>query len=448
MKSFKSILLLSVALVTARAADVVSPAKVPDSIVISSELINQLALEARANSPSIKAAAARVRSAARNAESVRTWEDPTALVGGSVFSSRGMNPAEEGNLVFGLEEKLPLWGRPESARKVAQAEAAAREAEANYLQLELRNDITEVLLTTAFAERAVELEEQDIHWLEAMVESAENRYRAGQGSLADALQIQNTLAQQRDTWTTDRRRLAQQHLNLNRLLNRDASNAWPSLQLPPVAPVIPFSAKLISLAMQNEPKLKVQEAEIRQAIAAAELTRKARLPEVSLSVEGRQYSGDGGFRSGAIALRISLPWFNGNKYSRDYSRQKELQQAAEHEREAQMLKVREELHHLSVSIEASRRESLLQSEEISLRAAEVRASRVAEWEAGRGSFREVLDARRMELESQLMAARATREQYEMLAEMLLWTGLEKLDALLALANEPEILSEHERHFSK
>src|SRR2546426_7372857 len=60
----------------------------------------------------------------------------------------------------------------------------------------------------------------------------------------------------------------------------------------------------------NEPKLKVLEQEIKQAGAAAELTRKMRLPDVSFGVEGRQYSGDGEFRSGMFTLRFSLPWAN------------------------------------------------------------------------------------------------------------------------------------------
>jgi len=71
-------------------------------------------------------------------------------------------------------------------------------------------------------------------------------------------------------------------------------------------------------------------------------------------------------------------------------------------------------------------------------------SRLSEWEAGRGAFRDVLDARRMLLESQLMAARATTEQHQMLAEMLLWTGLKNLEALAPLATEPSLLPEHNK----
>jgi len=47
------------------------------------------------------------------------------------------------------------------------------------------------------------------------------------------------------------------------------------------------------------------------------------------------------------------------------------------------------------------------------------------------------------LESELLSARATAEEHQMLAEMMLWTGLEDLEALTALANEPALLADHE-----
>src|SRR5207245_11602730 len=98
--------------------------------------------------------------------------------------------------------------------------------------------------------------------------------------------------------------------------------------------------------------------------------------------------------------------------------------------------------------EAMRREAWLHTEEISMRATQVLTSRLSEWEAGRGAFRDVLDARRMLLESELMSARATAEEHQMLADMLLWTGLQDLEALTALANEPALLLDHEDHDGK
>ena len=444
MKLFGTVLFASASLLSGQTAEDAKPVETTNVVVITTDYINRLVAEARTNNPSLKAADSRVRSATLNAQAVRTWDDPMAMFGGSVYSDRGFNPSEDGNLAYGVEQKLPLWGRPKLTRKVAETETSMREAEVSYRFHQLRSDITKALLMTALAERVVEIGEQDLGWLKATATATDNKYRAGQASVADTLQIENEVAKRNDTLRTEHLRLAHERFTLNRLLNRDAASPWPSLQRPSVTPAIPLSDKLLSLAQQNEPKLKVLEQEIKQAEAGAELTRTLRRPDVSFGVEGRQFSGDGGFRSGMFTLRFSLPWANGDKYRKDYERDREKKKSAEHEREDQLLMMREELHHLAVGIESSRREALLHRDEISTRALQALTSRLTEWESGRGAFRDVLDARRMVLETQLMSARATAEQHQMLAEMLLWTGLENLDALLPLANEPPLLPGHER----
>ena len=74
--------------------------------------------EARTNHPALKAADSRVRAATLNAGAVRTWDDPMAMFGGSVYGDKGFKPDEDGNLAYGVEQKLPLWGRPKLARRV------------------------------------------------------------------------------------------------------------------------------------------------------------------------------------------------------------------------------------------------------------------------------------------------------------------------------------------
>src|SRR5438128_8409073 len=286
MKTFETILLVSAGLFNVQAAEDTNPVNVTNVVVITTDYINLLVAEARTNNPSLKAADSRVRSAALNAEAVRTWEDPMAMFGGSVYSSRGFDPSAEGNLAYGVEQKLPLWGRPKLTRRVAQAEASMRDAEVNYRARQLRSEITTTLVVTALAERVVEIGEQDVAWLQATEKATDNKYRAGQAVVADTLQIQNEVAKRNDALRTDRRRLTHEHISLNRLLNREVNSPWPSLQLPEVAPAVPFSEKLVTRALASEPRLKVMEQEIKQAEAAAKLARNMRLPDVSFGVEG------------------------------------------------------------------------------------------------------------------------------------------------------------------
>src|SRR2546425_833276 len=240
-KIFGIVLWLSAGLPVGLAADDAKPAAANAGLAISTELINRLVEEARTNSPALRAAHSRTKAAELNAGAVRTWEDPMAMFGGSVYSSRGFNPSEDGNLSYGVEQRLPLWGRPKLNRRVAAAATSMREAEVSYRAGQLRNDITKTLLMTALAERVVETGEQDLAWVEATAKATDNKYRAGQAVVADTLQIQNEVAKRNDALLTDRRRLAHERFTLSRLLNREASSAWPELRLPSVAPAIPLS---------------------------------------------------------------------------------------------------------------------------------------------------------------------------------------------------------------
>src|SRR6267142_2375324 len=68
---------------------VAQPATETNSVVVTTELVNRLIAEARTNNPALRAADSRVRSAELNAQSIRTWEDPSASFGGSVYSEKG-----------------------------------------------------------------------------------------------------------------------------------------------------------------------------------------------------------------------------------------------------------------------------------------------------------------------------------------------------------------------
>ena len=50
-----------------------------------------------------------------NAAAVRTWENPTAKFG--VMGADREKRADDGDLVYGVKQKLPLFGKPQAARK-------------------------------------------------------------------------------------------------------------------------------------------------------------------------------------------------------------------------------------------------------------------------------------------------------------------------------------------
>jgi len=408
---------------------------VTNTIVLTPELVNQFAQEMRTNHPALAAVAARTNAAAAGVAAVRTWEDPMLKFSG--MAAEEMMRAEDGDIGYGLEQKLPLWGKPALARRVARAELDVEIADGEMRFQELRSELAQALFRTALAERTVAVGEQDLAYLQTVANATEASYGVGGSSQFDLLQVQNEKAKRIEQLKTDRARLTHEHLALNRLLNRKMASAWPSLELPALAGPVSYNERLVNFALGNEPRLRMMHVRIKQAEAMVAATRRMRRPDVSLGAESRNYSGNGEWRQAEFMVSFSLPFFNRAKYRADLQRDEAKLKTIEAETADYALAVREEVHNLTVKIDAARREAVLYRDEIIPRSEAALATTRTAWEAGRGMFRDVLDARRMLLDARLMFARAVTEQYQMMSELVLCCGLGDLEALQMIGAEPE-----------
>ncbi len=404
-----------------------------NAVVVTPELVNQLAEEMREQNPGLQAARARTNAAAASVAAVRTWDDPMLMLGGMAADEEMRD--QNGDIIYGVEQKLPLFGRPGLARKVAQAESDVAVSKENAEFQVRRVELSVALFRTALANRAVLIGEQDLRWLDTLVAAAEARYRSGTASLVEWTQAQNERSKRAAQLQTDLSQLTQQHVVLNRRLGRSLLQRWPTLELPDAAETVRFSPALLNFATKYEPRLHTMREEARAARAMADLTHRERLPEVSAGLVARNYSGNGQFRQGELVLRVSLPWFNRGKYGSATRRDEARAKAAELDAVDYAGELREEVHGLTVKIEAARREALVYRDEIIPRSETAIKSARAAWESGRGMFRDVLEARRMLIEARLMSARAVAEQYEMLSDLILCCGLGDLEALKMLEDK-------------
>ncbi len=407
-------------------------------LLLTPELITQFADEMATNHPALLAARARTNAAAANVKSVRTWDDPMAKVGG--MAAEEMMRQEDGDFIYGLEQKLPLFGKPGAMRNMARAELAFASAAENLKFQTLRSELAKALFRAALADETIAIAEQDLAWLEVNTKVVEESYRAGRARLMDVLTLQNEQSRRREQLKTDRDNRAQTLRVVNRFLNRDLTAAWPTLQLPPLAEEVRFHPKLLSYALEQAPELKQMREEIRMAEASANVARKERWPEVTIGFENKTYARDNDLRSTEVMLGFSIPLGNGSKYRAAVRREEEKQRAAEFEAQNAAQAVREEVHGLVVKIAAARREALLYRDQIIPRSEQALASAKAMFESG-GALRDVLDARRMWLEGKLMYARAIAEQYAMLSELILCCGLGDLEALQMIGANPETETE-------
>src|SRR5436189_3595448 len=131
-----------------------------NAIVTSPAFIEALAEEARTNRPAVLAANARADAAGWNTASVRTWDDPTAKFG--VMGAEREKRADDGDLLYGVEQKLPVFGKLKAARELAQAEAITQRHETAFRAEQLRREVHRQLLKIALSEQIVELSQTDV----------------------------------------------------------------------------------------------------------------------------------------------------------------------------------------------------------------------------------------------------------------------------------------------
>ncbi len=309
------------------------------------------------------------------------------------------------------------------AREVARQELQAAELDIELQFQMVRRELSKALYRAALAEQVVEIGRNDLAQVNLWGANAEQRYTAGTGSQVEVLRLKNESARRVQDLKTRENELTHEHLTINRLINRPTGTPVPRFALPPAAPPIPYGDPLIQQALRAEPRLQVMLQEVRAAEARTELARRQRLPDITLGIDGRQYSRDPSPREGMFTVAMNLPWFNRGKYRSDVDREIERGESARLESLDYELSVREDLHILSIRIDAARREALAYSEDIIPRSEQALQVASVSWMSNRGMFTDMMESRRMLLEARLMEARAVADQYEMISDLLLRCGL-------------------------
>src|SRR2546430_11725326 len=88
-----------------------------NSVLLTPAFINELVREMETKNPAFLAGRARTNAAGASVRAVRSWEDPIARLGG--MAAREELRASDGDIIYGVDQKLPLFGKPQAARRAA-----------------------------------------------------------------------------------------------------------------------------------------------------------------------------------------------------------------------------------------------------------------------------------------------------------------------------------------
>ena len=403
--------------------------------VLTTALITDLAEEARTNNAALWAARARIKAAEENARSIPLWRDPEVMVGG--MAAETMMRAEDGDIMYGVEQMLPVFGKEKAARAAAAAEVPVEEADLDSKFQTLRKELAQALFTAVLADEVLAVSQQDLAWLETLSTTVEQRYGLGEASQVDVLRVQNERSKRAEQLRNEESAREIAYATVNRLLNRNVISAWAQMQLPEVAPPVRFSTRLVDLATKFEPKLRMMRHQRQQAEAVARLTRTEARPDLAAGVEARHFSRTGEGRSTEVLLKMSIPLFNRNKYKAAVRREEARVEEIDYEIEDYIYELRTDVHHMVAEIDNARREALLYRDEIIPRSEVALQSAETAWQENREAFRDVLDARRMLLEARTMYVKAVAEQYMALSDLILCCGIGDFEALEMITGPAE-----------
>jgi len=396
--------------------------------VVTPAAVQRLAESIPRTHPGIQALQLKADAARQNAEGIRLWSDPSLRAGGIGYSDRGPAPSEEGDIALGITQTLPVFGKESAARAVARAESGtAREARETRLEV-LKRDLMERLLEAALLNRQIELAGTDLEWLRKISGTLEARQASGPVPPASLIRLRNDISEAETRLRLQRLEVRDLEVRLNRILGRDADHPSGHWELPARARPIAFEDRWPRQALAMEPRLRLARRLNAEAEARLEATRRSKRPNLSLGLDSRQYSGDGGLRNGSATLQMSLPWLNRNGYLKDLDRDRLRLEAGRREVADLEAEVAMEIHHQVTRIENARIRAELAEETLAPRIRAAQDASTAAVAGGWGDLREALDLRRQGLEAAHQQATAIAEQWSAIAELMLLCGWNEFPA--------------------
>lgn len=276
------------------------------------------------------------------------WPDPTVTVAymgnAAPFRTMASDPSSYRGIT--AMQQLPLGGKRELRRSLAQAEVRAELADQLATERELRVEAEAAFYDYFYYERAIEVTQLDKLRSQQMLETTEARYRVGKAAQTDVLRAQLEISLLLSRQAT----LEQQHTavaeKLNLLMGR-AENA----PLPPAAELtkapLPELSALTKLAEANDPQLQKQQTAIESSTLAVAVAHKDSIPDLSLGYMFQQRTDMPSMYGVQVSLNLPI-FYRSKQRALEVAAQHDLQ-AAQRRRQARRLELVEAIVQLQAT---------------------------------------------------------------------------------------------------
>jgi len=283
-----------------------------DTKLVDESFLSSLRTKAARNHPSALSGKYKAAAAALDTRSVRLWNDP--MVGFGFMGASEMMRADDGDILFGIEQALPKPGMYDAQRRKAEAIGRAERQNTLTASLAAGAEGARSAIEVALADESIRLQQSQIDWLTVMVENARQMAADPLGTSNDALRMETELAKEKQLLDAARRTRDGYAKKLNLTLGRPLDSPWPVLRLPATPPPVPLAQAEIARIPHANPRVRALKEMAGAANAETRMADRERLPELAVGVDTQLYSGTSDIRSTTVGLKMSLPWFNDPSY--------------------------------------------------------------------------------------------------------------------------------------
>jgi outer membrane protein, heavy metal efflux system len=373
---------------------------------------------ARVHHPSLAAAAARVDAARQGPEMARSLMPPMLDATIWQWPVTSANPADVNMYMFMLQQELPGRGKRNLRVAVAERSVDRMVADAGVRERAVKTRVVQAYVALRATEREIAAVQAAQPAASELVRASEAAYAAGRG--AQAAVVRAALG---ETEIAERLVMLQADADLRRVALNIAMGRPPSTPVgalddeAPVADVPPLTV-LLDRAVEAHPELRASRAQIAEADASLAVAQAERKPDWVVQGGYMLMPGD----AGAWTARVGLTWptapWSRKRLAASTAEATANAQAARADLETSQLEIARMIAEARVTlVGALARLALVRDTMRPQSSHVVDASRLA-FAAGQIPLSEVLDAQRMQLETDVQVAKLSGEAD------LAWTALE------------------------
>lgn len=274
--------------------------------------LDVLVAEAIRDNPELHSLEADVAAARGEVVTARTWENPQISITPGVYraDNGGGAYSTDAHVGFELNQTILFPGKRALLRAVAEKNVESRGLALAGFRTQLAIQVRRAFYELLAARELIKLQEQRLTLAQSFTKAAKKKVEGGFAPEFEQIKAEVELAAAQKALRATQAQAAVAHTALNSLAGRkpDAQLALAGALDETIS--IPDEAMLLNQALERNPSLKIQQAEVERTGLSLALTKKSRLPDFTVgpTVEYQQPEQVYGF-----GISLPLPLWNNKK---------------------------------------------------------------------------------------------------------------------------------------